>query len=99
MRRAPEDMRDADGGLTDEAQDAIDDQILAEHVLCEWEGLTDNGEPIPYSLDLAREWVGYSLFWSAVRVSMQHVTREARSAVESLAKNSQAPSGKKPKAA
>jgi len=46
--------------------DDVDDQIMiraiAETILVDWQGITENGEPIPYSVEKARKYLQHEPF-------------------------------------
>jgi len=56
-RRASRKERDVSGNLVHTAQIRIVREVVAEVVLLDWEGLTDAGQPIPYSKEMARKWL------------------------------------------
>lgn len=92
-RAASSDQREADGSLTPEAQAALDRQVLVESVLLDWDGLTDNGDPVPYSKETALEFVHVGLFEAAVRYAAAKVSNEIADQKEALSGNSATPSG------
>jgi hypothetical protein len=92
-RAAPNDQREADGSLTVDAQADIDRQVLVEAVLLDWDGLTDNGEPVSFSKETAQEFVQVGLFEAAVRYAAAKVSNDLADKKESLSGNSATPSG------
>ena len=74
-----------------EAKDRVMAEIAHEAVLLDWDGLTNNGEPVPYSSDLAKTWLfdpDYSDFLDAVDYASREVARKSFGA-EAVAKNSE----------
>ena len=55
--RAPRKERDTAGGLSHAAQVRIVRELVCEVILLDWDGLTEAGQPVPYSKDLARKWL------------------------------------------
>lgn len=98
-RRAGSEYRDANGIMTDEAFDRIEDDAIAKSALVDWDGLTDGGEALPHSHDKAAELLALPPFWTAVKNAINYVSGEAAIALERLAKNSKKPSRAKSKAA
>lgn len=43
--------------LTTEQNTRVVQEVLAEVVLKDWQGLTQNGQPLPYSKELALQWL------------------------------------------
>ncbi|MGB3834823.1 MAG: hypothetical protein WA975_23495 [Mesorhizobium sp.] len=56
-RAVPRNKRDRDGSLKPEQSLEVFSQVLLEHVLFDWDGITQDGKPVPYSKDLAAEWL------------------------------------------
>lgn len=92
MRLVPKAGRTKDGSILPHVQDRIDREIVAEHVLLGWRGLTEDGEPVEYSRALAYEWLAIPLFAEAVQAAINRATGKAMTALEELRGNSQAPS-------
>jgi len=92
-RAAPNDERQADGQLTEDAHARIDREVLLDVVLLDWDGLTDNGEPVPYSRDMARQFIQVGLFEAAVRYAAARVSHDINGRRDDLAGNSEPPSG------
>ncbi|MEL7299374.1 MAG: hypothetical protein AAFM92_03230 [Pseudomonadota bacterium] len=78
--------RDEDGGITDDALDAVDDLTLL-GALKGWEGFKDGKKDVPYTPEAAEEFIKSSIFWGALRASVAHVTQQAESTIEALEKN------------
>lgn len=57
LRRVPRKDRDALGNVKAETLAQITREVLADVVLLDWDGIKDNGQPVPYSKDLARKWL------------------------------------------
>ena len=92
QRTAPDEMRDEAGEITDAAQSQIDLDIIATVILLDWDGLTDNGKPVEYSEDVARDFVSASIFEAAVRSASLKVTQASHDRLEKLMGNSSGPS-------
>lgn len=54
-RAAPKTDRDRAGRLKPEASVRVTAEVLLEVVLIDWDGLTDNGKPVPYSREVAEK--------------------------------------------
>jgi len=46
------------GSLSDEQSDKITAQLMAEHILVDWEGLSNDGENFPYTKENAEAFLG-----------------------------------------
>ena len=73
-------------------QDRLDRDVTAEHVLLDWRGFTDGGEPVPFDRTLARQWLEIGLFENAVRVASMRVGAKAAARLEALRGNLSEPS-------
>lgn len=76
--------------LTDEQHSAIMKEVLAEVVLKDWRGLKSNGKDLPYSRELATEWImsrAGERFSLLVLNAAQRVDAEASDFVEAASKN------------
>ena len=78
--------RDESGVLTSDTQDAIDDATLVAS-LKGWKGLTQDGEDVLFSTEMAETLCESSVFWVALRTAVAHVTAQANQAVKDLEKN------------
>lgn len=70
--------RRRDGTIKTEDGMRIMSQVLFEAVLLDWDGLTQDGKPLPYNKDLAEVWLtdpDYMAFADAVAWSAQMVDR------------------------
>lgn len=79
--------RDAKGNPTPAAEYAADLDVLAEAVLLDWDGFTEDGEAVPFDAKTARRWLDVELFEVAVRYAAAEATREANEAQAALEKN------------
>lgn len=94
-RRVDRSGRDRDGTILPKVRDAILAEVMLEVILLDWDGITDNGKPVPYSKELAKEWLtnpDFVAFQDAVAWSGIVVERGNREDQESLEKNSVTPS-------
>lgn len=94
-RKVPRDQRERDGSLRPEIGLVVFGEVLHEAVLLEWDGLTDGGEPVPYSAELAEQWLtdpDFAFFADAVVYAAQIVDKGQVDAKGELAGNSGAPS-------
>lgn len=76
--------------VTEEQISEITKEILYEHVLQDWKGLTDNGKPIAYSKELAKKWItsrNGERFTELVIQAAQRVDSYAHDLVEEVKKN------------
>lgn len=63
------------------AREEAERRILLDVILLDWRGLTDGGEPVPFSPETAAVLVGspqYRLFRAAVRWASEQVGKSAR---------------------
>lgn len=94
-RAVPRAQRNRDGSLKVDAAIKVLGEVVAETVLLDWEGITDKGEPVPYSAELAREWCtnpDFRPFLDAVVEAASVVDRGEADDAEDAAKNSPSPS-------
>lgn len=101
-RKAPKSDRNRDGSLKNDASIRIFSEVLYSAVLLEWEGITEDGKPVPYNADVAKEWLtnpDYRAFADAVTWAANAVDNGNAENVEELAKNSPALSDGKSKTA
>lgn len=76
--------------LTDEQLSVCLKEVLHETVLKDWRGLTDNGEPVKYSKEQAKEWImskNGERFANLCVVAAQRIDANAQSFVEAVTKN------------
>lgn len=57
IRRVPRKDRDSQGNIKTDTLTSITRDTAIEVVLLDWEGITNNGEAVPYNKDLARQWL------------------------------------------
>lgn len=55
-RAVPRNERLRDGNLKPDAAYRVLCQVLLEKVLINWDGITDDGKPVPYSKETAKAW-------------------------------------------
>lgn len=94
-RKVPRDQRERDGSLKPAVGLVVFGEVLHEAVLLEWDGLTDDGEPVPYSAEMAEQWLtdpDFAFFADAVVYAAQIVDKGQVDAKGELAGNSAAPS-------
>lgn len=101
QRAVPRNQRERDGSL--KLEDALRTQGEAMHeaVLIDWDGLTNDGEAVPYDSDIALTWLlesDYQHFADAVVWAAQVVDRGRAEVEEELSGNSKPSRGGKPKA-
>lgn len=87
---APEDRLD-DGTFSTAISLEILGKVLADVVLIDWEGLTDDGREVPYNPALAREWCtnrAYETFADAVVWAARKVDGAREKTTEMVVKNS-----------
>lgn len=87
------------GDVSDDAREEIDRDVIAQHVLMDWRGLTQNGEPVSFTSESARELLMSGIFLAAVNVAAGRVSAANEERLAALAKNSSTPSSAKSKAA
>lgn len=91
-RAVPKNERNRDGTLKYEANIRVFGQVLSEAVLLEWEGITDGGEPVPYTKEQAANWLtdpDFRTFADAVTWAASVVDGGNADATDELAGNSQ----------
>lgn len=89
-RSAPSEDRHPDGTLRSGKSMEILAETLIEKVLLDWDGLTDDGNPVKYSPALAREWLTnpeYEEFGDAVVWAAHFVDRLRIKKTEEIAGN------------
>lgn len=89
-RKVGKGSRDRDGSLKPDAAMTVMAEVLHEAVLLDWSGITDGGKPVPYSADLAKEWLtdpDFIAFADAVAWAAQAVDRGVAEVQEELEKN------------
>lgn len=94
-RKVPRDQRERDGSLTPEVGIQVFGEVLLEAVLLDWSGLTDNGKPVVYDLEIARKWLtdpDFAFFADAVVWAAQIVDKGNADSQEQLEGNFEAPS-------
>lgn len=82
--------RNRDNSLKMESAMRISAELLAEVVLIDWDGITDNGKVIPYDLKLATKWLtdlDYQDFANAVAWAAMLVDRGDNEKTVELAGN------------
>lgn len=78
--------------LSEEQNAQCTKEVIVESVLKDWQGLESNGEPVPYSIDTARNWImsrNGELFTMLVLSAAKWVDAQASELSKALAKNSQ----------
>lgn len=76
--------------LTEQQLAEIMQEVLAESVLLDWDGITDNGKPVSYDRDLATKWLtsrNGEAFAGLVLDAAQRIDRQASDYVDSVSKN------------
>lgn len=97
-RKIPRDQRERDGSLKAEVALNVFGQVLHQVVLLDWDGLTDEGKPIPYDKALAEQWLtdpDFAFFGDAVVWAAQIVDKGRVEDAEATKGNSKAPSAGK----
>lgn len=92
IRAEPKENRLRDRSLTYEANLRVLQEVLCEVVLLDWENLTDKGEPVAYSAELAKALLidpDYQPFADAVVWAASVVDNSVEEAKEQSGKNSQ----------
>ena len=90
-RKISRDQREDDGSLKPDVALAIYVEVMHEAILLDWDGLTDNGEPVPYDKKLAKEWLSnpkFRHFADAVTYASSVVDNRKVAEKEFVAKNS-----------
>ncbi|MES0071937.1 hypothetical protein [Mesorhizobium sp. M0058] len=95
QRKVPKSDREADGAIKTDVDMRLLGEALHEAVLLEWDGLTEDGKPVPFDKDLALTWLtdpDYMPFADAVVWAASFVDRSTAEAQGGLEKNSRKPS-------
>lgn len=83
--------RERDGQLKPDVGLTVLGDVLAEAVLLDWEGITIDGKPVPYSKELAKKWLTsreYMVFADGVTWAAQYVDRSVAEVAEAVTGNS-----------
>ncbi|MFT4076847.1 MAG: hypothetical protein QM647_15080 [Asticcacaulis sp.] len=94
-RKVGRDGRERDGSLKPAERLRITCEVLHEAVLIDWDGLTEGGKPLPYSIEAAGKYLlnpNFEAFADAVTYAAGVVDQGRGETSEDLAKNSKAPS-------
>lgn len=89
-RAVPKEHRRRDGSLTAAAGMSVLGQTAFEAILQDWDGLTEDGKPIPYTRALAKEWLTnpeFEAFLDAVVWAANVVDRGQADLTEEVAEN------------
>lgn len=57
LRRVPRKDRDAQGNVKADMLSQVTREVLVDVVLLDWDGIKQNGKPVPYSKELAKKWL------------------------------------------
>lgn len=90
LRAVPTNERSRDGMPNHAAMTRITGEVLYEAVLLDWDGIVQDGKPVPYSKELAREWLTnprFRKFADAVAQAATFVDNGEAEATEALAGN------------
>jgi hypothetical protein len=90
MRAVNADGRDENGSVLTSEIERIQRECAAEVLLLDWEGLTDGGKPLPYSLETAKTLIlnpDFHAFADAVIWCADQVDERSRGKKEALEKN------------
>lgn len=90
FRAVPREGRNRDNSLKTDVAAKLTGEAMAEHILLDWDGLTESGEPLPFSKDLAKEWLTdpeYEQFQTAVLWASSVVQNGREEVAEALEKN------------
>lgn len=79
-RAVPRSKRERDGSIRSEDGVRILKDVLADIVLIDWQGFTDNGVAVPYDADTAKAWItnpdledfAEAVVWAAKVVDLGH---------------------------
>lgn len=85
MRAVPKEGRDGAGNILPSYAGPVLGQCMAEFILLGWENITDNGEPVPYSKDMATKWLtdpDFEAFRTAVYYAAARVGTDRQSSIE-----------------
>lgn len=91
LRRAPQKDRGKDGIVKMEMSERIAGEMLAEHILLDWQNMTVGGTPQPYDKSLAVKFLtdnAYAAFRYMVAGCASVVDREARVTEDAILGNS-----------
>ena len=83
--------RERDGTLKPDVGLTVLGEVLFESVLLDWDGITQDGQPVPYNAELAKTWLtsrDYVGFADAVTWAAQYVDRSTAETKEAVAGNS-----------
>lgn len=87
-RDVPKGGRDAKGFLTPEAAFELDYHVILDACLLDWRNLSDNGEPVPYSHEVAARFLTNKNFrLNAVSFAMKKVDGLMEGKKEAVTKN------------
>lgn len=89
-RAVTRDGRNRDNSLKNDVAAKITGEALAEHILLDWDGFTEEGEPLAYSKELALQWLtdpDFETFQGAVFWAASVVQNGREETTEALAKN------------
>lgn len=92
LGRALRKAEKVDDVVPDAVQEEIDNDIIATHVLVDWKGFTEGDKTVPYSPEKALELLTSSIFRAGVNIAAARAAQRMNEQLESLAKNSVAPS-------
>lgn len=90
LRALPRNERDRDGTPLPDAANRCFALALHESVLLDWDGITENGEGIPYDPMLAKKWLtdpDFEPFRDAVTWAARVADNEAAAVNEAIEKN------------
>lgn len=90
LRALPRNERDRDGTPLPDAATRCFALAIHESVLLDWDGITDNGEAVPYGDALAKKWLtdpDYEPFRDAVTWAARVADNEAAASAEAVEKN------------
>lgn len=89
-RIAPRKDRNRDGSLKTAVALQIAAEVLHESVLLDWDGITNEGKPVPYDVKLAKQWLtdpDYKDFANAVAWASMVVDRGEADQIDDIAGN------------
>lgn len=90
LRAVPKEDKGRDGSPKLEVVTRITSEVLFEAVLLDWDGLTEDGNPVKYSSALAKEWLtnpDYKEFADTVAWAARAVDAGEAEAVEAVEGN------------
>lgn len=91
IKQAQQRLKNKGKPVTDNQLTKITREVLAEVILKDWDGLKNDGEPVPYSKELATEWLtsrAGDKFTGLVLYAAQQVDARANEFIEKSQKNS-----------